>query len=71
MVISRRFPGSNSRSQYLLCPILYLSSVPYFDKTNKAILLILNSKQLKTTFYIVSKFEDNRIKITTVIVPER
>ena len=71
MVISRRFPGSNSRSQYLSCPILYLSSIPYFDKTYEPILLILNSKQLKTTFYIVSRFEDNRIKITTVIVPER
>ena len=70
MVISRRFPGSNSRSQYLLCPILYLSSVPYFDKTYEAILLILNSKQSKTTFYVVLKFEDNQIKIMTVIVPE-
>ena len=71
MVISRRFPGSNSRSQYLLCPILYLSSVPYFDKTYEPILLILNSKQSKTTFYIVLKVGDNRMKITTVIVPER
>ena len=71
MVISCRFPGSNSRSQYLLCPILYLSSVPYFDKTYEPILLILNSKQSKTTFYIVLKVGDNRIKITTVIVPER
>ena len=71
MVISRRFPGSNSRSQYHLGPILYLSSVPYSDKTYEPILLILNSKQSKTTFYVVSKVEDNRIKITTVIVPER
>ena len=71
MVISRRFPGSNSRSQYHLCPILYLSSVPYIDKTYEPILLILNSKQSKTTFYIVLKVGDNRIKITTVIVPER
>ena len=71
MVTSRRFPGSNQGPEDLTRPILYLSLVRYFDKTCEPILLILNSKQTKTTFYIVSKFEDNRIKITTVIVPER
>ena len=65
MVISRRFPGSNSGPQDILCPILYLSSVPYFDKTYEPILLISNSKQIKSTFYLVSKFEDNQSKIAT------
>merc|ERR1712115_174077 len=35
------------------------------------ILLILNSKQWKITFYLVLNFEGNRTKIATVRVPER
>ena len=71
MVKSIRFPGSNSGPQDLLCPILYLSSVPYLKKNYELIFLILNSKQSKITFYVVLKFEANRIKITTVIWPEQ
>ena len=48
-----------------------MSLVSYFDKTYQPILLIFNSKQIKSTFYLVSKFEDNQSKITTVRVPER
>ena len=60
---------SNQQPLGLTDPFPSHSLIRYFDKSSQPILLIFNSKQIKSTFYLVSKFEDNRSKIATVRVP--
>ena len=47
------------------------NAVGHIGESYQPILLILNSKQWKTTFYLVLNFEENRTKIATVRVPKR
>ena len=47
------------------------NAVGHIGGSYQPILLILNSKQWKTTFYLVLNFEENRTKIATVRVPKR
>ena len=46
------------------------NAVLHIGRSYKPILLIFNSKQWKTTLYIVLNFEEHRSKIATVRVPD-
>ena len=71
-----------SRNRHLTCPnskILFLAAILIFfenavghiGRSYRPILLIFNSKQRKTTLYLVLSFEENQSKIATVRVPHR
>ena len=51
--------------------IFFENAVRHIGGSYQPILLILNSKQWKTTFYLPCNFEENRTKIATVRVPQR
>ena len=49
----------------------FLNAVGHIGGSYQPISLILNSKQWKTTFYLLTNFEENQSKIATVRVPQR
>ena len=51
--------------------IFFENAVRHIGGSYQPISLILNSKQRKTTFYLLTNFEENRSKIATVRVPHR
>ena len=55
----------------LLAAVLIFFRKRHIGGSYQPISLILNSKQLKTTFYLLLNFKENRTKIATVRVPQR
>ena len=51
--------------------LFFKNAVGHIGRSYQPISLILNSKQRKTTFYLLTNFEENQSKIATVRVPQR
>ena len=61
-----------SKKKFLAAILIFFeNAVRHIGGSYQPISLILNSKQRKTTFYLLTNFEENRIKIATVRVPHR